>query len=224
MKKIFVLFLSLILLSFAVLPCAAASKKYEISGIEFSIDESYSVNTDKDLSPSSTVSGLIFVAISKDSHHQIQCRQTETEFSREMGSFQDLNSETLKPAGQKLFPEGYDTVSLGGTLYLKSATIKDGEASVVYVTVTEGKLYTFSYFGTDASAIGEFMNSVKLPKAHKSSGLKIVMIILIAIFLLADVVFAVLLIMSFVRDYRRKKMEMEQNIVSQYIKIKRRKY
>lgn len=224
MKKIFVLFLSLILLLFAVLPCAAASKKYEISGIEFSIDESYSVNTEKELAPSSTVKGLVFVAISEDSHHQIQGRQTETEFSREIGSFQNLNSETLKPAGEKLFPEGYETVTLGGTLYLKSATIKDGEANVVYVTVTEGKLYTFSYFGTDASAIGEFMNSVKLPTPHKNSGLKIVMIILIAIFLIADVVFAVFLIMSFVRDYRRKKMEMEQNIVSQYIKIKRRKY
>ncbi len=224
MKKVFCLFISLILLLFAVLPVTAAAKEYNISGVTFSIDDSYSVNTSEDLAPSSTVKGLLFVAISEDSHHQIQCRQTETEFSKELGSFENLDSETIAPAGKQLFPEGYETVTLGNTLYLKSATIKDGEASVVYVTVTEGKLYTFSYFGTDASAIGEFMNTVSLPTAPKSSGLKVVMIILITVFLVVDIIFAVFLIASFVRDYRRKKMEMEQNIVSQYIKIKRRKY
>ena len=224
MRKPIALLFSLILLLFTVLPVAAVAKEYEFSGISFVIDNSYSVNTDEDLAPSSSVKGLLFVAISEDSKHQIQCRQTETEFSRELISFENLDKESIAPAAEELFPNGYETATINGVLYLKGASIENGEASVVYVTVAEGKLYTFSYFGTDASVIGEFMSTVKFPEKRSNSWLYTLMIVLISLILIGFVVFTVFLITSFVKDYRRKKMEMEQNIVSQYIKIKRRKY
>lgn len=224
MRKPIALLFSLILLLFTVLPVAAAAKEYKISGVSFTVDDSYSVNTAEDLAPASQVKGLLFVAISEDSKHQIQVRRTETEFSKELIGFDNLDSDSIVPAGKELFPEGYEISTINGVLYLKSAAIADGESTVVYVTVTEGELYTFSYFGTDASVIGEFMNTVKLPSTQKESPLKTIMVVLIAVALLGFVVFTVFLIVSFVKDYRHKKMEMEQNIVSQYIKIKRRKY
>lgn len=224
MRKIIALLFSLIIVVLAVLPVSAKQVEREIEGIKFTLDDDYKVNTKEDLLPSSSVEGLVFVAISSNSKHQLQARCTKTEFSSQLGTFDGLDEDSVAPAGEKLFPNGYETVTLGSTLYLKSAEVTEGGNSVVYVTVKGGKLYTFSYFGDDASKIGEFMASVTLPKEKAKSPVKVFVIIIIALFILLDLVFIIFLIMSFVKDYRRRKMDRDQNIVSQYIKIKRRRY
>ncbi len=224
MKRIITATLCLILVLFAVLPASAKTVEHTVDGVAFKIDDDYTVSTAEDLLPSSSVQGLIFVAISSDSLHQIQGRCTSTEFSRELESFENLDEETVAPAGEKLFPNGYETVTLGSTLYLKSTQTENGMTNVVYVTVSKGNLYTFSYFGPDASRIGEFMTTVTLPQGKTDSNVGIFVIIIISVLIIIDIVFLYFLIMSFVKDYRRRKMERDQNIVSQYIKIKRRKY
>ena len=224
MKKLIVCILSLILVLCAVLPVSAKQVQHEIDGIMFSIDDDYKVSTKEDLFPSSSVEGLVFVAISPDQKHQIQGRCTETEFSRQLETFAGQDEDSIAPAGEKLFKNGYETVVFGSTLYLKSTEITSDGNSVVYVTVTGGKLYTFSYFGSDSSKIGEFMTGVGLPQEKKESKMAVFLIILISLFILVDLVFIYFLVMSFVKDYRRRKMDRDQNIVSQYIKIKRRRY
>ncbi len=224
MKKSIIITIVISLLLFAVLPVFAATSEHTIDNITFSISDDYTIKKSEDLVPTSKVEGLIFAAISSDQKHQIQGRCTETEFSRELKSFSGLDEETIKPAGDLLFPNGYEVITIGSTLYLKSSSAENSEASVIYVTVANNKLYTFSYFGSDASRMGEFMYSVKLPKAKTTSGYTVFMIILISLFILLDVVFIIFLVTSFVKDYHRRKMERDKNIVNQYIKIKRRKF
>ncbi len=224
MKRILIAFISLVLVLFTVLPACAKTVEHEIDGIVFNLDDDYQIRTEENLFPSSSVEGLTFVAISSNLQHQIQARVANTEFSRELESFDNLDSETVAPAGQKLFPNGYETVVLGSTLYLKSVETSNDETTVVYVTVSNGNLYTFSYFGPDASRMGEFMTTVTVPKSKADSNVKVFVIIIVSILILVDIIFLYFLVMSFVKDYRHKKQDREQNIVSQYIKIKRRKY
>ncbi len=224
MKKSIIIFICILSVLLAVLPAYAKTVEKTIEGVTFSIDDDYTISTQHDLSPSSLVKGLLFVAISSDSQHQIQGRLTSTEFSRELESFSNLDKSTIAPAGEKLFPNGYETVVLNSTLYLKSIETNEDFTTVVYVTVSNGNLYTFSYFGPDATRIGEFMATVTLPKSKGQSNLSTIIIIIVSFLILADLVFLYLLIMSFVKDYRHKKQDRDQNIVSQYIKIKRRKY
>ena len=224
MKKILISIIALLTIFIAVLPVAAAMTPYEIDSIGFLANEDYTVYTEDDLLPSSKVEGLVFVALSSDHNHQIQGRRTETEFSKQLGSFKDLDKETVAPVGTKLFPNGYETVQMGSILYLKSTEQTDGDFTVMYTTVADGKLYTFTYFGTDPTRIGEFISTVTIPDTAKSSGMKTFMIVLFVIFIIADIIFIILLALSFAKDYRRRKMEMDKNIVNQYIKIKRRRY
>lgn len=222
MKKLCLLFTALILVCFAVCPAFAAAKR--VQSVSFHIGDDYTLHTEEQLLESSDVEGLIFAAISKDGKHQIQCRAAKTDFSLQMGSFDGLDKTTVKPAADIIFPDGSDAVILNSTLYLKSVELQGEDSRVIYVTVTEGKLYTFTYFGPDPTVIGEFMSTVSLPKADSSSDTSVYMIILISVFIAADVVFLVFIILSFVKDYKQRKMEQSENIVSNYIKIKRRKY
>ena len=224
MKKAIVAAGSLILCIITVFSVSAASVHYDVEGLGFYLDSDYKVYKKSDLLPGSTVDGLLFFAISGDRDHQIQARRTKTEFSTEIVTFSGLDSETVKPAGDKLFPDGYTTVTVGKVTYLKTTGDSDGEHSTVYVTVSDGYLYTFAYFGQDPSRIGEFLASVSIPGIQSGSHLKVYMIIIFSALILLDIAFMVFLALSFVRDHKRRKMERDKNIVSQYIKIKRRKY
>ena len=180
--------------------------------MEFYLDSDYKIYTADDLLPGSSVDGLLFFAISGDRDHQIQARRTKTEFSTQIGSFSGLDDATIKPAGDKLFPDGYTTVTVGKVTYLKTTGDADGE------------LYTFAYFGKDPSRIGEFLASISIPGTSSGSHLKVYMIVIFAVLIALDIAFIVFLVLSFVNDHKRRKMERDKNIVSQYIKIKRRKY
>ncbi len=224
MKKAFICVMAVIMCLFAAVSVSAASTKHTVKDVTFSISDGYDLLTEEDLLASSEVKGLLFAAISKDEAHQIQCRETSTDFSKEVDSFKGLRSEDLVPVGQKLFPDGYDTAEIGQHIYLKKSTVSDGQYTVTYVTVSNGKLYTFTYFGADPLKLGEFMGGVTLPDSAFESEPNILMIIFLSIGILAFVVLIVILGLSFIKDYRRRKMEQSDNIVSNYIKIKRRKY
>lgn len=223
-KKSIVPIILIIFAVFNAFPVFAANTAYTVKDISFSLDDDYTVHTESDLLASSEVKGLIFAAISSDLRHQIQSRSTVTDFSSQLGSFSGLDSETIAPAAELLFPNGCETVNIHSTVYLKSVERTDNTYTVIYVTVSGGKLYTFTYFGDDPSRIGEFMSTVSLPSSDSKSNMKTYMIMLISVFIVAVAVLLVFIILSFVRDYRHHKMEQNENIVSQYIKIKRRKY
>ncbi len=224
MKKLFLNFIVIVLCLVAVLPASASVTEYTFDGVKFSLNSGYEIMTDENLTQSSSVEGLIFAAMSQDGKHQIQCRRTVTDFSSSMKSFKTLSPEHLTPVGQKLFPEGYDTAEFGQDIYLKQTTVSDGNYKTVYVTVSDGKLYTFTYFGTDPTKIGEFMGTVKLPEVKQKSNVNVLMIVILSLSIVAFLVVIILLIRSFIKDYRHRKMEQSENIVSNYIKIKRRKY
>lgn len=224
MKKLMSAALAVLLCFGFAVSVSAVSENYSLDGVKFSISSDYNVLTAKDLTASSGVEGLIFAAISSDGAHQIQCRRTVTDFSEQLGSFKGLLAQDLIPVGQKLFPNGYTTAEFGSNIYLKQTSGDDGNYSVLYVTVAGGKLYTFTYFGSDPTRIGEFMVSVTLPDASTHEGPNVVMIVFLSVGIAAFVVLAAILIFSFIKDYRRRKMEQSENIVSNYIKIKRRKY
>ena len=224
MKRIITAAVSLLLIILTAFSASAASTRHKIDGLEFYLDSDYKIYTADDLLPGSSVDGLLFFAISGDRDHQIQARRTKTEFSTQIGSFSGLDDATIKPAGDKLFPDGYTTVTVGKVTYLKTTGDADGEHSTVYVTVSDGELYTFVYFGKDPSRIGEFLASVSIPGTSSGSHLKVYMIVIFAVLIALDIAFIVFLVLSFVNDHKRRKMERDKNIVSQYIKIKRRKY
>ncbi len=220
MKKVIVLLIALIISVFAVTPALAASKKLTIQDATFTISDEYNAYTKENVSPQNVINGFLFAAISKDEKHQIQLRCTTTQFSKETGSFYGVEHNMVVPVATSLFDKNYDIVTFNNMVYIKN--IADGGA-IVYVTVYGNKLYTFSYFGNDASKIGEFMSGVSFPAASTSK-LKVAIVAMLVIFILAAIAFLYLLIRSFINDYNRYKMETSENVVSQYIKIKRRKY
>lgn len=222
MKRTVALIFALILVLVAVFPLTVSAKT--IKNIEFSVGEDFTVHTDDDLLASSNVDGLIFAAISKDNKHQIQARCTTTEFSTRLKSFYGLDREMLEPVGNMIFPKGYETANINSLLYLKNITFNDKEYTCTYITVNDGKLYTFTYFGCDPTKIGEFMATVKLPDSTNGNGVNVYIIILISVFILVDIAFIIFLAISFVKDYKHHKMETSENIVSNYVKIKRRKF
>ncbi len=224
MKKAFIYVLAIVLCLFAAVSASAKSTKHTVKNVSFSLSDSYDLLTEEDLLVSSDVEGLVFAAISEDEAHQIQGRETTTDFSKELGSFNGLKGEDLAPVGSKLFPNGYDTAETDNHIYLKNTLETDGKYTVMYVTVSNGKLYTFTYFGTDPTKIGEFIGTVTLPDSSNSSGSNVLMIVFLSLGILGLGVLIVFLSLSFIKDYRRRKMEQSENVVSNYIKIKRRKY
>ena len=224
MKRIMAFLCALMLCLFAAVSVSAKVVNHSVEGVKFSLSDGYNLLTKEDLLISSDVEGLIFAAISGDEAHQIQCRRTQTDFSTQLGSFAGLLGEDLKPVGQKLFPNGYDTAEIGNLVYLKNTTVSDGQYQIIYVTVADKNLYTFTYFGTDPSKIGEFMGAVSLPDNAEKNGPNVVIIIVLGLCIAGVVALIVILILSFVKDWRRRQMEQSENIVSNYIKIKRRKY
>ncbi len=222
MKRFLAIFICLI--AFCTLTVTASAKEYTVEGIKFSANSQFTVHTSEDLLPDSNVEGFLFAAISSDQKHSIQALCTVTEFSKEIKTFSGLGSLEIKPIGDKIFPEGYETTEIGSTIFLKSTVTDENKTRSIYVTVNSGKLYTFTYFGHDASKMGEFMATVQLPSNSAEGSLSVYMIILISVCIVADIVFITFIIISFIKDRRRRKMESSDNIVSQYIKIKRRKY
>lgn len=224
MKKAFSVIVAVLLCFAAAFGVSAKSVGHEISGVKFKLDENYELLTEKDLLISSDVEGLIFAAMSSDGEHQIQTRCTATDFSKEIGSFRGLLPSDLDPVGQKLFPNGYTTAEFGSHIYLKQISVTDSEYTAIYVTVADKSLFTFTYFGSDPTVLSEFMGGVTLPDGNSDSGSISFIVIILYICIAAAVAVLVMLILSFVKDYRRRKMEQNENIVSNYIKIKRRKY
>lgn len=222
MKRLFCILTAILLCLFAVTSASAATK--HIKDVTFSVDDGFKVHTEDDLLASSNVDGLIFAVLSEDGKHQIQARCTTSEFSTNLNSFYGLDEELIAPVGETLFPEGYETATINSLIYLKNTSHSDTGYTSVYITVNDGKLYTFTYFGTDATKMGEFMTTVKLPNSTSNKGANLSVIILICIFIIVDIIFVMFLVVSFVKDYKHHKMETSENIVSQYIKIKRRKF
>ncbi|MBE6798243.1 MAG: hypothetical protein E7525_00455 [Ruminococcaceae bacterium] len=208
----------------SVFTFSVSAAKYEIGNITFTANDEFTVHTADDLLSSSNVNGLLFVGLTADGNHQIQCRQTVTEFSKQLVSFAGMDAEIVAPIGQQIFPNGFETTVINSLIYLKNTTADDKGYTSVYVTVNDGKLYTFTYFGSDATKMGEFMTTVKFPLKSGGTGVNVYLIVLIAIFILADVVLIGFLGYSFFKDYRQRKMEKSENVVDQYIKIKRRKF
>lgn len=226
MKKAAAFIISALILLFTAGPTFAATVSREIDGVKFSIGSEYEVSTSENLADSSTVEGLVFVAISKDGKHQIKVQQKVSEYSAEMQSFKSLSHEDLAPVAQKFdrFKNGYDTSEIGNAVYLKSSVATDNGYEIIYVTVSNGKWYTFTYFGSDPTEMGEFMGSVTLSEAPADKQFGTLWIIILSVSILVFLVVITLLVMSFIKDYRHRKMEQSDNIVSNYIKIKRRKY
>lgn len=219
MKKALVLLISIIIFVFTVTPAFAASKPQKILDATFTVSDEFKTYTKENVSPQNVINGFEFAAISKDEKHQIQLRCTTTQFSKETDSFYSVEHSMVIPVADKLF-NSYDIVTFNNMVYIKNVA---DSGSVVYMTVYGGKLYTFSYFGNDASKIGEFMGTVSFPAAATSK-LKVAIIAVLVTLILAAIAFLYLLVRSFINDYNRHKMETSENIVSQYIKIKRRKY
>lgn len=221
-KKTILIFTVILCLCFTAISASALSET-TVGDISFSLSENYKISTVKNLENKNDVEGLVFVAISEDGEHQIQCRAAETVFSKELGDFSKLDREAVKPIGEKLFSDGFEAVTTPYAVFLKSNVTAD-DSSVVYVTVSSGLLYTFSYFGNDPTRIGEFITTVKLPSSVKNKHEKVTAVIIIVTVMTAFAVVLFFLGASFIRDYKRYKIEQSENIVSQYIKIKRRRY
>ena len=209
---------------FFIFTFTVSAARYEVNKITFSLGDEFTVHTADDLISSSNVSGLLFVGLTADGSQQIQCRETVTEFSKQLKSFAGMDSEIVAPIGQQIFPNGFDTTVINSLIFLKKTTTDDKGYTSVYVTVYDGKLYTFTYFGSDATKMGEFMTTVKFPLKPSQTGSNVYLIVLISVFILADVVLLGFLGYSFFKDYRQRKMEQSENVVDQYIKIKRRKF
>ena len=223
MKKAVCLVFALLISVMFAISVSAEVISYEFGGVKFSLGSDYIVSTQEEVEKSQ-VNGLIFFAVYKNGLHQIKGLKTETAFSKEMSSFSSLSPEALTPIGNELFPQGFETAEVGNEVYLKQISTQNDEQTVVYTTVSGGKLFTFTYIGTDVTRSGEFIGTVILPDSQNGSDVNVLMIVVLAICIAGFCTLIIVLLSSFIRDYRHRKMEQSENIVSNYIKIKRRKY
>lgn len=166
-----------------------------------------------------TDSGILFIAVDKDNKNQFQLKALKTDFSKNTVDLKNLGDSELKTIGEKLMSGNFETVSINGTVYYRAVT--DGlssYATVQYVTVKNGLVYTLSYYGASAPVAVSAAETLKIPDVTPHSDKTVLLTVFLWIALVAVLVTAVLLTLSLISDIRQSH---EENDVREFIRIKR---
>ena len=238
--KVFALFAALMCF-FSVTAFAATLKDVDIS---LSLGEEYFVITENSVKENAeiienlgyskssfkelfTKGSLVAFILHADTKTQIQIRVNETEFAKELSDLYLLEGDNLWSVAQKLSASAEKTVTLGDTVFVKSVNqIKDeaGQYNVSqYITVKNGRLYTFSFYSPAPNADFErqtlSLTPIKTDKP-KASLSEILLLILMTILIIGFIVLAGFLIFPLLAQVKPK----EDNDVREFVRIKRRKF
>jgi len=178
--------------------------------------------------------GVEYFALKGDNSAQIMVRTAKTEFTEALNNMSKVNDDQIKEIATLFLPKDapYAKVQTNGTVYLQTVlSAKDSGGkftSVTYITVKNGMLYTivFNYNGTGTEFLDDSFNNMKNFKITDTSAksvwtfTEISTMILLAILLIAALVFIVLVVISFIKDIKRKRKEDAEG----EFKIKRRKF
>lgn len=240
MKKLLsAIFLCIFVASFFSLSALANTVSHTVDEITLKISDKYFVFT-----PNSTVKDfaalkgsdklkdafandneLVFIATTDGLQSQFVVRKTQTEFSKKTESLNGISEEMLKNIAAEITDLPYEGVyTTGNVNYLRFDNKSEAISTTLFVAIENGNLYTFNYYGNDVFVSAELLNGVTIQtkKEISSVSVKTVVIIVIVWLVIAAVaIFLIYLVISFIRDY---KISHNENDVSNYIKIKRRKF
>lgn len=166
---------------------------------------------------------IILIAVKSDLSEQFEVRAVATDFSKEIYSLKAIkDEEIIEGIGEGLLcTSNFSQYSINGHIFLRNSYDEKSQ-SLTYITIENGKLYTFTYFGNDPFLAAETISGFSIKSTGGVSALGLsewIMVIIILLAIIGILVAIVFLTVSLIKDYKRRKNE---NIVSQYIKIKKR--
>ena len=228
--------LALILAVFMAIPASAVSlDEYKFN---MEIDEGYQILTEDNIQKSDELvsslghnidsmkqyfkqNSLILFAISEDGKRQIQVTCIETELSKQLNDISLMDEgDALGFVGKFIKADNISSVSLvtigDMKLYEAASTDKDSGgnfATVQYVTIRGGKLYTIGFFESAASISAEFKDfaqktintlSIKGSQSGDFSGTEnIAEMIIVGLLILLAAVVLIITVVSLIRDFAR---------------------
>lgn len=237
MKRWLALLLVSALLSFTF-SIAASAETYSVSGgISITLPEGYTLLTEDNLKENEKmITGLghsaqslrdymeenhiVFIAVDTQNQNQVQLSAFQTSFSKDIGDLTGLKAEELKTIGSHLINGSFEMISINDWVYFKTKVDGlVGYATVQYVTLKNGTMYTLNYYGSDSAMANAVASGLQLPAAKAGAGTKsLVISIVLWIALVAALTATVILLISLFSDLRNKQ---EDNDVREYIRIKR---
>lgn len=182
---------------------------------------------------------VLLFAVLPDNSRQIQFKWEQTEFSKEIVDISDAKDKSFESIGKKIISDNsfdsWNIIDFDGVKYFEAVfSSKDdkGSASIQYITIRNGYLFTLSVYGDRQAAdeqlkgdATEVLKGLKIEKANETvtaqEADRILEIVLTLAFIAVAAVGAVLICISFVKDYKNQRFlesEGEEDT------IKRRKY
>ena len=171
-------------------------------------------------------SGIVAIAVDEGNTEQFVYKCVISEFSEQTESFNSFNDEALAKINTEMFGGNAKIQRINEIVYFytKSFTESAEFYTYQYVTVQNGRLYSFIYYGNDATRISTLIETAKLEiEGEDKSYTQIGPIILMSVVMVAAIVAMVLIAISVIRDITNDKRA-EENDVAEYIRIKRRRF
>lgn len=221
----------------------AVARQYDIRGygIELALPDEYIVITrDNITNNSETVKAIghsnesienymnkndvYAIGVARGNTCQVQLKCIKTEFSSEVDSLSNLEQQNILDIGQKLFKNEFKIIRQNETVFYVNNFAAENHSGVDYVTIRNGALCTIVFYGCDSQQQQQVIEGITFKERSKvsaASSSTVFEIIIISLLLLAVAIAVLFIIISFISDWRKKR---DENIVSKYIKIKRRKF
>ncbi len=250
--KLKALLLALLLITVVAFPASAATLKGD--GISLEVPDEYLIITpdnvsenvkaakvlgftEKTLKTYMQDNGMIFLGLVGNNTRQVQLRAKtggEDSFAAKIGDLSLLDNENIRESAAVIMDQldlsatdRYEVVAnTGGLKAIKITAESEDGTSVQYVTIRNGVIYSlvgFDAAGSSMDYLADIFESLEIKKEKGgftlAEGTQIVTTVIVVLLMLAAVVVIIRLLISFVRDFRNR-----ENDVSEYIKIKRRKF
>ena len=241
MKKIILSMVAILSVFISALSVSADTIEYKFDKITMSMPSKYTVLYPENLSKNKETvqslgtsvetmkkdfseKGIIFIAVNSENNEQFEMRSTETEYSKEIASLSKIkDDEIINKIGSVLFGNNsFGQYSINGCVYLRENYTSAEQNSVIYVTIENGCIYTFSYFGDDPVRIAEIIGGLRIGTERGLSAMTVsdwIRTIIVYLLIAGLLVAVILIVVSLIRDFKRRKNE---NVVSEYIKIRKR--
>ena len=242
MKKRIVAFFTALLLC-AIMPISlVGAAGYSVEDIKFSLPDDIILLTSGNLSSHSqevkalghTTASLkkamaekqiYAIGVDESNTEQYMIRITETQFSEQVGSLSGLNDEALAAVNREMFSSNASIRKVNETVYFSTVTYTEGVSfkTYQYVTLNNGKIYSFTYYGNEEGKMTDFMSGVTVKEKGSGKSLgETVTLVALAVIMVASVVAMFFIGASVVRDIRAGRPESGDGSEGRFT-IKRRK-
>ncbi len=184
--------------------------------------------------------GLLLFAASADGDRQVQLKCVQTDFTAEIGDLSLLDDTKAREVASKIISDTtkatWDLFEFSGMklFEIRTSTADSGGAfcTVQYVTIRNGSLYTLACYSAgenlaqaDLDAAAEMLSGFRIQQQKQKFSVfdaeSIFLTALICLAILAALGVMGFIVYSFFKDAKRKR---DENDVSEYVKIKRRKF